>query len=168
MLPEHAEEMLRNYRPYTARCGHLETVISELKSEITVMQADARNDLLNGGGKQQDGMPHGTTVGNPTERIALMLVSGFVTDDITATRKQIDELEKELRTKRITVTLVEAWLPGLTAKERWMIEKSYFDGLTYREINQRYRETFFGEACSKDSLRRIKKDALSKIYSTAK
>ncbi len=167
MLPERAEEMLKNYRTYTGRCGHLETVIAELKSEITVMQADARSDLLNGGGKQPDGMPHGTTVGNPTERIALMLVSGFVTDDIIAARKQIEELEQELRTKRITVTLVEAWLTGLTAKERWMIEKSYFDGLTYREINQRYRETF-GDACSKDSLRRIKKDALAKIFGMAK
>ena len=62
---------------------------------------------------------------------------------------------------------MDAWLKGLNRKERWVIERIFFDGMTYREINGQYRE-IYGEPCSKDSLRRLKNTALEKIYQMAK
>lgn len=166
MMPEKAEEMLKNYKAYLGRCSYIKAVIDELNADIKVMELDARDDLINGSGKQPDGMPHGTTMGNPTERIALMLVAGIVTDDIAEVKKRIATLDAEYRAKSLVVCFVEAWMKGLAAKERWMIERSYFDEMTYREINARYREEY-GENCSKDLLRRLKKDALTKIYDMA-
>jgi len=113
-----------------------------------------------------DGMPHGTTVGNPTERIALMLATGYTTEDVIELQGNIEKLEAEYCQKKIVVRFVEAWLKGLTEKERWMIERAMFDGMTYREINAKYREAY-GDSCSKDLLRRLKKDALAKIYEMA-
>ena len=106
-------------------------------------------------------------MGNPTERIAIMLATGIMTDDIAAMNKEIAALEAEHREKSLVVYFVQAWLKGLSAKERWMIERCYFDEMTYREINARYREEY-GENCSKDLLRRLKKDALAKIFEMAK
>lgn len=167
MMPEKAEEMLKNYRACLGRCHYIDTLIGELKVNIKLAESDARDDCINGSGKQPDGMPHGTTMGNPTERIAIMLATGIMTDDIAAMKKEIAALETEHRAKNLVVCFVEAWLKGLTVKERWMIERCYFDEMTYREINAQYREEY-GESCSKDLLRRLKKDALAKIFEMAK
>ena len=167
MSPEKAEQMLREYKSCLGRCKYISTILLTLKDDIKAMEANARDDLINGGSSPQDGMPHGSTVESPTERIALMLASGVVTKDITEAKKQIASLESEYSAKRIIVMFVESWLSGLTTKERWMVERCYFDELTYREINAHYRDTF-GDTCSKDLLRRLKKDALSKIYEMAK
>jgi hypothetical protein len=167
MLPDRADEMLRNYKSYLGRCGHIKTLIDELKREAILMQIEARDDLLNSSGKQLDGMPRGTTVGNPTERVALMLVLGYVPDGVAEIQAEIAKLEAEYRQKNIVVLLVEAWLRGLTEKEKWMIERCIFDGMTYRQINAMYRQVY-GECCSKDSLQRLKKTALTKIYEMAR
>lgn len=167
MTAERAEEMLRLYKSYSGRCAYLKEVLEVLRNEERLSTAELENTLLAGKGVASDGMPHGTTVGNPTERAAMMLISGFVSVDIAELQKRISEYEAEYRQKQLVVVFVDSWLAGLTVKERWMIERSYFDGLTYREINAMYREQFGGE-CSKDSLRRIKKEALEKIFDMSK
>lgn len=166
MLPERAEEMLKDYKACYGRCGYLREALEALRMDEKAMMAEHRDDLITGTAKPPDGMPHGTTVGNPTERIAFMLLCRHITQDISDIRKEIREMEEEYAEKRLVVVFVEAWLSGLAAKERWMIERCYFDGMTYREINARYREEY-GEGCSKDLLRRLKKDALAKIYKMA-
>ena len=166
MLPERAEQMLKDYMPFVGRCDSLRVMVRSLKREIDLRMAEMALD--NGIGAQNlDGMPHGTTVGNPTERYALMFVSGYVPEDVKQLRQTIEQCEAEIREKEITVMFVDAWLKGLTAKERWMIESVYFNRMSYNEINPRYREEY-GESCSKDSLRRIKKEALAKIFEMAK
>lgn len=167
MMPEKAEEMLKLYKPYLGRCGYIKGALEALHEEERIMVADHRDDLLNGTAPPPDGMPRGSTVGNPTERVAMMLVTGHVTDDITEIRREIRKLEAEYQEMHFVLLFVEAWISGLPAKERWMIERSYFDGMTYREINAQYRAQFGGD-CSKDSLRRLKRDALDKIYEMAK
>ena len=47
-----------------------------------------------------------------------------------------------------------------------MIERCYFDGMTYREINARYREDT-GRAAQRICCDGSKKDALAKIYKMA-
>ena len=63
------------------------------------MMAEHRDDLITGTAKPPDGMPHGTTVGNPTERIAFMLLCGHITQDISDIRKEIREMEEEYAEK---------------------------------------------------------------------
>ena len=64
MMPGKAEEMLKNYKAYLGRCSYIEAVIEGLKVSIKIAEADARDDLINGSGKQPDGMPHGNTMGS--------------------------------------------------------------------------------------------------------
>lgn len=167
MLPEKAEEMLKLYKPYYGRCGYIEKALDAMRAEELFLLADHRGDLLNGSNPPSDGMPHGTMTGNPTERIAMMLLTGHVSDEISALREEMRKLEAEYAEKHFVVFFVEAWLSGLSAKERWMIERCYFDEMTYREINAQYRAQFGGD-CSKDSLRRLKREALEKVYEMAK
>lgn len=167
MLPERAEETLKNYKFCLARCEHLKAVIDALRKDIEMAEKEAQEALMAGkSASDLDGMPHGTAPGKPTERIALMLLSGYITDDVAQMREELARLEQEYGQKRVVVILVEAWLKGISSKERWMIERQTFDGMTYKEINAAYRQEY-GETCSKDLLRRLKKSALEKIYQIA-
>lgn len=166
MMPGKAEEMLKNYKAYLGRCSYIEAVIEGLKVSIKIAEAMppmTSSTAWEAAGRDADG----NTMGNPTERIAIMLATGIMTDDIAAMNKEIAALEAEHREKSLVVYFVQAWLKGLSAKECWMIERCYFDEMTYREINARYREEY-GENCSKDLLRSLKKDALAKIFEMAK
>ena len=83
MLPERAEEMLKDYKACYGRCGYLREALEALRMDEKAMMAEHRDDLITGTAKPPDGMPHGTTVGNPTERIAFMLLCGHITQDIS-------------------------------------------------------------------------------------
>ena len=167
MLPERADEMLKDYKHWLARCEHLRAVIEALKADIETAEREGQEALITGkSASDLDGMPRGNAPGKPTERIAMMLVSGYTTADVTALHRELKRLTRELEEKEVVVTLVEAWLKGLTAKERWMVERQVFDEMTYREINAAYRQEF-NETCSKDLLRRLKRSAMEKIYAIA-
>lgn len=166
MLPEHAYKMLEEYKINLGRCEYLKAYIEQMRLEIADWRSTLSADLIEGSSQSNDGQPHGTTVGNPTERIGLMLASGFAPDDLRQMEKELTSLQREYGEKFITVSFVESWLRGLTEKERWIIEQQIFEGMTYRELNQRYRQTF-GDECSKDKLRGLRKTALDKVYSMA-
>lgn len=167
MLPEQAKEMLRNYRASLGRCKHIEVEIERLRREAERIGRDVAADVATNSGAQPDGMPRGTAVGNPTERMGLMLASGYKPDAIVEIEAEIAELEAELGQKRITVRFVEAWMQGLTLKQRWMVEHQFFDGMSYAQMNPLYRKEF-GEPCSKYTLRRLSKEALSSVFEMAK
>ena len=167
MLPEQAKEMLMNYKPYLGRCRHLEVAIACLRDEVDVMMKNLAVDYATNSGQQMDGMPRGSTVGNPTERLGIMLASGHVPDDLKALRDKIEAMKDEHAEKSVTVRFVEAWLQGLPMKQKWMIERQIFDMMTYAQMSPLYT-TAFGEPCSKDSLRRLSKDALTSVYEMAK
>lgn len=99
MLPERAEEMLKDYKACYGRCGYLREALEALRMDEKAMMAEHRDDLITGTAKPPDGMPHGTTVGNPTERIAFMLLCGHITQDISDIRKEIREMEEEYAEK---------------------------------------------------------------------
>lgn len=167
MTPERADQMLHDYKTFLGRCNYLEKLIEGLEREMRIWQHNLAADVASIGAQNLDGMPHGTKVGNPTERYGLMLASGYTPEGLEELRKQIRAYKMERKEKLITVTFVEAWLGGLPMKQRWMIERQIFDGMTYAEINTLYRQTF-EEPCSKDTLRRLRKDALANIYKMAK
>ncbi len=167
MLPQHVDDMLRDYRACLGRYSYLDVLIEELRDTEQFIELDDRAEIIDGKGKAMDGMPHGSTVGNPTERAGIALASGYVSANLAELRDEIAKLEAERNRNYKVVLFVDAWLKGLNRKERWIIERIYFDGMTYREINGKYRE-IYGEPCSKDSLRRLKNTALDKIYQMAK
>lgn len=167
MLPQHVDEMLREYRTCIGRYSYLDVLIEELRDLEKLSEIDNRSEIINGKSNAMDGMPHGSTLSNPTERAGIALATGYVSKELAELRSEISILEAERSQNYKVVLFVDAWLKGLNRKERWIIERFFFDGMTYREINGLYRE-LYEEPCSKDSLRRLKNAAMSKIYDMAR
>ena len=163
MTVERIEEMLKTYRAEVGRCGHLQMEIELLRKEIEADKAGLAGDLAGPGAQVITDMPRGTAVGNPTEKLGIMLASGYISDDIREKEARLNDLQAEYNERHKTVVYVESWLAGLPERERWMIETQVIDGVIWREILTQYPEKF-GEYRSKDTLKRIRDKALDMIY----
>ena len=163
MTVERIEEMLKTYRAEVGRCGHLQMEIELLRKEIEADKAGMAGDLAGPGAQVISDMPRGTSVGNPTEKLGIMLASGYISDEIREKEARLSELQAEYNERHKTVVYVESWLAGLPERERWMIETQVIDGVIWREILTQYPEKF-GEYRSKDTLKRIRDKALDMIY----
>lgn len=166
MLPERADQMLRDYKVFLGRCKYLTALIPWLKAEAADWKQNMAEELSSIGSQNMDGMPHGTMIGNPTERFGIMLADGYTPDGLKEMEKQIEEYEKELKEKSTTVFFVEAWLAGLTEKERWIIQSQVIDGLYWREIIMEYHRKY-GEEYSREGLKKIRDGAMNKIHQMA-
>lgn len=166
MLPGRAEQMLKDYKNHVGRAGFLRKAIAEAEADIIQWKSRLAEDLATNGGINLDGMPRGTTVGNPTERMALMLATGYMPEDLREAERQLEEMREELRKKEMILVFVDAWLNGLTSKERWLIEQIYFEGCTYNETARAYADKY-GIQMNRDSIRRMKKTAVRKIEEMA-
>ena len=163
MLPSKVDSMLKEYRFFIGRCGHLVTEIEQLEKEIAYARRGIAEDIAAISSPPLTDMPHGSSVGNPTERIGMMLATDFTPPHIADMEEKLAALKQEYAEKYLTVLFVSAWLKGLTEKERWIIERQVIDSVYWKEIVTRYKSDF-SEDCSKDSLKRLKQKALEKIY----
>ncbi len=166
MIPEKADQMLKDYKVFLGRCKYLTTLIPELKAEAVYWKKNMAEDISSVGSQNLDGMPHGTKIGNPTERFGIMLADGYTPDGLKRLEKTISDYEQELKEKSISVVFVEAWLDGLTEKERWIIQRQVIDGAYWREIITEYHQKY-GEEYSREGLKKIRDGAMSKIHQMA-
>lgn len=167
MAPEKVDQFLKDHKMTVGRHKYLVSMIEELKSQAEDWKKNLAEDIVSLGGQVIDGMPHGTTVGNPTERFGIMLASGFTPEGLKELEQEIRKLEKEAHDKEVSIRIVEAWLDGLTEKERWIVEKQVIDGMYWREVVSEYHRQY-GEEYSKEGLKRIRDGAVSKIYRMAR
>jgi len=166
MRREKVDEMLKAYRFEVGRCGHLETEINRLRKEIDLCRSSLAEDAASIQSQQLTGMPHGTTVSSPTERIGIMLASGWQPEYLGSMEAELRRLEDEYSERHFTVLFVSSWLQGLSERERWIIEHQVIDGEYWKDIATAYKLAY-SEECSKDSLKRLKLRAMSKIYEMA-
>lgn len=166
MSPSKVDSMLKEYRLFVGRCGHLAMEIARLEQQIQYERSQIAEDLASISHAPMTGMPHGSGVTNPTEKSGLMLASGYTPPHIVEMEQELSKLRQEYNEKYPTVLFVGAWLKGLTDKERWIVEQQVIDAIFWKEVVSRFR-TAFGEDCSKDSLKRLKQRALDKIYRMA-
>lgn len=166
MSPERAEMMLVEYRECVGRRDFLQKAIPAAEADIAQWKAHLAEDLASSGGVKMDGMPHGTTVGRVTERLALMLAGGWQPEGLTEAEEQLERLKDELQEKALVVMFVEAWMSGLTTKERWLIEQIYFERMTYAETATAYTR-LYGVPTSRDGIRRMRKTTIGKIFKMA-
>ena len=166
MTLERIEEMLKTYRFEVGRCGHLANEITQLEKDIAWLQNNPAEELCGPSAQVITDMPRGTSVGNPTERIGLMLAAGYESQDVREMRIKLAEMKAEYAERRKTVDYVESWLAGLPERERWMIEMQVIDGVIWREIITKYPEKF-GEYRSKNTLKRIRDRAMEMICDMA-
>ena len=166
MSPSKVDSMLKEYRLFVGRCGHLATEIARLEQQIQYERSQIAEDLASISPAPMNGMPHGSGVTNPTEKSGLMLASGYTPPHIVEMERELSKLRQEYNEKHLIVLFVGAWLKGLTDKERWIVEQQVIDAIFWKEVVSRFRVAF-GEDCSKDSLKRLKQRALEKIYKMA-
>jgi len=166
MRHEKVDEMLKAYRFEVGRCGHLEIEIMQLEKEIARCKRMAAEEASSVQPQQLTGMPHGTTVSSPTERIGIMLASGWQPEYIVEMEKELTLLQDEYSERKLTVLFVSSWLQGLSERERWIVEHQVIDGEYWKDIATAYKLAY-SEESSKDSLKRLKSKAMSKIYEMA-
>lgn len=166
MTHETVDAMLKEYKYALGRCGHLEAEIRQLDRQIEAAKQDRAADLAAVKPQQITDMPHGTQVGNPTEKFGLMLASGWESDYIKDLQDKRAELADKLSECKLTVDFVTSWLSGLNDRERWIIEQQIIEARFWKEVQTDYRRQF-EEICSKDTLKRLRARAMEKIYKMA-
>lgn len=162
MTRDKVDELLKAYRMDVGRCGHLRAEIGQLEKDIKRAAAAIGEDLTSIKSPQITDMPHGTGVGNPTERMGMMLASGWVSSDVKELERELADKRQEYEQRYFTVVFVSAWLEGLSERERWIIEHQVIDGEFWREVIAKFGREF--EEVSKDTLKRLRQRALEKIY----
>lgn len=167
MLPETVDLMLGRYRAYAGRCAHLRVEIERRERVLDALRAQTLADAAAVSAQQYDGMPHASGTSDPTAQIGGRFADGYAPPEVADAEREIAALRAELADKYATVAFVEAWLRGLTEKESWVIEQQIIDCVCWRQVVIGHRLRF-GEDYTKDGLKRIKAQALEKIYKMAR
>ena len=172
MTREQVDALILGYHEMVGRCGHIGAEIARLEQDIQRVREEFERDAAAPSVSRIDGMPRGTALPDPTQRIALMLADGeaYQKSDAyrreCALRSEIAALERERAEKRLHIQYVDSWLNGLADRERWVIERHLIDGDIWHDIitpfNRRYDDDV-----TKDRLKRIQQKALEKIYGMA-
>lgn len=159
-------QMIESYRNDAARCGHLEVEIAQQGEYLRQAMANRAEDAAGPQAQQITGMPHGTGVSNPTERIGVALASGYLPDYVRNIEAKLDALKREYDSIRYNVQYVQSWLSGLLDNERFIIQHQMIDRWPWPNVVEAYNAQF-GIPLSKDTLRRVKARALNSIFRAA-
>jgi len=164
---ERIERYLRDYKFCLGRCNHLKIELSVLSRQIDAVRRDTAETLAAPKPKPLSDMPRGTQISNPTEKYGGMLADGFKTDEQILLESKLAECESEYSEKIVVVEYVNSWMSGLTDRERTVIKAHMIDDLGWKDAVTTYNQKF-GDAVSKDTLKRIKSVAMDKIAEMAK
>ena len=119
------ERELSGYRFITARIEKLENRISELEMEIEEMERD-----IGVGSMRMDGMPHGTTPGDPVAMMAISLAS--LHETLKILHAELKERCRELKEKE---RAIREYIDGIDNEEvKLIIEWRFIDLLDWYEI----------------------------------
>ena len=165
MQPEKVDEMLANYREYAARVAYLSEAVKQTERLCVSLRQNVVEDSISITQVISD-MPRGTAISDPTGRLGSMLAEGYVPEHILQAEADLESMKLEIRSKENVVVFVEAWLRGLSDRERFVIEHKVIAGMYWREMIPLYKREF-GDEYSKQGLKRIKAKALEKIYRIA-
>lgn len=164
MTRAQVDEYLATYRECVGRMGSLKLTIRRQRAELEDRKRNLAADAALETPEREEGMPHGSGVGNPVERIVLKYADGFLPAEIIEEEKGLRALEEELAYRQRVVQYVDAWLKGLNEREAWIIHHKVIDSdYSWREVITMYRLQY-GEEYSRDALKRIKERAMEKIY----
>ena len=167
MTMEEICEILSQHRQSIGKRDLLQIEIAEAEETLKIMQRTVAEDVAAPGAQNVTGMPKGNEVGNPTERLGLMLASGDAPRHIAQLKTDIAELKRELHDLTICINRVAAWLASLSERESWVITGHMIDGLTWYDMTEDYQRRY-GQPRTRRSLQRLKRQALRKIAQMAK
>ena len=160
------DEAVKTYIDDKARTLHLALEIKDIETQINRIVARLPSDESGLKAQVITGMPHGTSVGNPTEQAALKLASGWEPQELKDLRQQLSQHQSEYNLLIARINHVEAWMVALNEREHWVILHQYMRNDYWRDIIDDYTRQF-GQFASKDTLKRLRAKGFKKIYSVA-
>lgn len=167
MNKEKVDLMFERYREYKARCLYLEQGIDETKKIIEILKKSNAEDLISFSAGDLTGVPSGKyNISDPTGRLGDFLAKGGKSEHLKQAEEELQKMEIEYNQKIPTVIFVNAWVTALDNKERFVIEEKVLGGLSWRQLVYSFRREF-GDTYSQQGLKKIRTNAMEKIYKIA-
>jgi len=150
------EQKLREYKSNLSKYKLIECSMKQIESEIQVLEPSYISAY------SYSKIPPSKTnkVSSPVENI--VLEEEAKREKVNRLKDQLWDLARERMELKLRIEEVEAYLIGLGAEERFVIEQFYFEKLTWRMVADKYRKEF-GNYISREPLRKKKKAALEKM-----
>jgi hypothetical protein len=168
MEQEHIIRLLNAYKGNVGRCEYIQAKIRELARDIERAKGASAEDLAGPAPMSAEYTGRFDYIADSiTARAGISLADGYTSGYAQELEREATRLQEEYETKSGTICNVEAWMKGLGRKHAWIIERFYFDGLTYAEIGFAAKAEF-GAEYSKYVLRRMRREALDKICEMAR
>lgn len=164
MTEEMVNEMLGDYKRCEARAAHL-LVELEMMMKIKDEESSKMVESSVNVSPSLSGMPGGGGISDKVGDLAIKFASGYVPKYIKELDSDIDQVKSELFEMQKVVSFVNAWLIGLSEKERYIIEEHQIKKRFWSEMLPEYEEKF-GQI-SEEGMRKCKTRALRKIYELA-
>ena len=166
MSPQELTEILKNHRSTKARFAYLSSQVGMLERFLKICRSEMIEDQVTMS-QSITGMPHGTTVGDPTARLALDIASGKVTPFVEQIEAELTEVHAEMNRIGPKLAVVECVMGAVNEREWLLIEMKAIDGLSWAEILKEMNQRFNG-VYSKRSLQRLYDRAFSKALEIVK
>lgn len=158
--------LLNAYREMCGRLGHLETETRRLKRAYATMKRDLTETLAGPRAQVLSDMPKGGSLpSSQVERAAIKLATENA-EELRAINAEIEAVRREIERVRDRISYVDAWLDGLTERERLVIQRRAINGETWEEVGRAYADRF-GLELNDDSLMRIRRSAMRHIFRMA-
>ena len=166
MTQDQLEEMLKSYRTVKARCAYLRARLDDLEDELKKQEKIVISDCVSMS-QAITGMPHGTTVGDPTGRLAMDIASGKTSEFVKQIREEIEKIQKELTIQLVRLNRMEIIMGAMTDREREIVEMKIVADMSWADIlsemNAKYNNSY-----SKRSLQRLYSRAMEKAEEVAR
>lgn len=165
MKAEIVIEALSLHLERVARCENLGVELDILRDMLATAEREMVDDEVSLS-QEITGMPHGSTIGDPTGKLGLKLACGYENWNV----KQIKEEMKNISEERIVlgrwISFVNAWLKSLTEKERMLVELKYIQKLSWDEIINAYQKAY-GQKYGKSGMKLLVQKSIEKVYRIA-
>ena len=166
MSPKRFDELIGQYRSMKARYAYLMSQMAMLERYLAICEGEMIEDKVSMS-QAITGMPHGTTVGDPTGRLAMDIASGEVSVFVKQIREDMERIKAEIRNIEPELKVIEISLQALSERELAVMEMKMMDDLSWPEVlfsmNKRYNNAY-----SKRTLQRLLDRATDKVYATIK
>ncbi|HIT69453.1 MAG TPA: hypothetical protein IAC36_06105 [Candidatus Aphodomonas merdavium] len=151
--------LLTGYRETRARMAYLREEIVRLKRQAERAQQPQALIALNALCARQDG-PRASTPGDPAARLACAAADGSAR--LNPYHAALEEAREEYERAARACRLVEAWLDGLPARERWVVERHALERLPMADLPALYEAQHERSYCL-DTLKSLYRKALAAI-----
>lgn len=157
MKRDNIVQLLKDYRILCAKVEQLKVEIADIERNGVITKWIASDALSQLQSPQLTGMPHGSTVSSPTERIALQSPK-----PLTLSPGELDAKQNELFYLQRQAHATEIMLSCLYDKERFIIETHLIGGQSWQEVAKKHLERF-GTYISERAMKYIQGTALDKM-----